>query len=48
MHAVIPAIKRLRQEDNELEVSLGYKARPPLNIGLYVGYPLHSKSTVLV
>jgi hypothetical protein len=30
-HTIIPAIRKLRQEDHEFEASLGYTARPGQN-----------------
>jgi hypothetical protein len=30
VHAVIPALEKLRQEDCEFETNLGYRARPCL------------------
>lgn len=34
---VIPAIRRLRKEDDETEDDLGYTVRPCLKISLYFG-----------
>jgi hypothetical protein len=40
---VIPAFRRLKEEDCKFQVSLGYIARPPLNFSL----PSKKKKSVL-